>query len=42
MNNLINLLSKYNGCFVNCVMAGVWTPTQERPTQVGRLSHGRD
>lgn len=44
MNNLINLLSKYNGkvarvlcrpSFVNSVIAGMWTPTQERPTQVG-------
>ena len=42
MNNLINLLSKYNGkvarvvcrsSFVNCMIAGI--ETQERPTQVG-------
>ena len=42
MNNLISLLSKYNGkvarvlchpSFVNCVIAGI--DTRERPTQVG-------
>lgn len=42
MNNLISLLSKYNGkvarvlchpSFVNCVIAGIGT--RERPTQVG-------